>query len=210
MVFFKMILSSLIFILFCSKICETTQSDKKILVENSKIIACDSTHCQIVKSFMTSENNSFGCHEENILITFQVNIDNETVNSFGYLTQGGRGFVETKQFSSNVCKKIKKWASFFTINHSTFYNLFFNITRYYVNEEKEIIIIDDFIKLIDIENEYDFIWSYLLKNFQFLRFFLFAFQIYDFENNHILFYKASKVIFWFVFKNIITFLIFIN
>ena len=73
------------------------------MVDNSNIIACDPNNCQIVTTFTTSENNSFSCHEENILITFQSNIDNQTFDTFGYLTQGARGFVESQQFLSSVC-----------------------------------------------------------------------------------------------------------
>ena len=45
--------------------------------------------------------------EENILISFHVN--NQTIETFGYLTQGYRGLIESKQQESISCKKIRKY-----------------------------------------------------------------------------------------------------
>ncbi len=48
-------------------------------------------------------------------------------------------------------------------------------------------------KLIETEKEYDYIWSYLLKNFQLYTFFLYVMGILDIETNNILYFKALKV-----------------
>ncbi len=66
-----------------------------------------------------------------------------------------------------------------------------------MNQRKEILIIDNEMKLIDIEKEYDHIWSYLLKNFQFYTLFLYILGILDVETNKILYLKAAKVIHYF-------------
>lgn len=95
--------------LLTSKILGLSFADSsKIKVEDANIIACDSNNCEVVKQFTTSETNSFDCNEENLLISFKFKINNQTVDTFGYLTQGNRGLIESTQITSNYCRKIRK------------------------------------------------------------------------------------------------------
>jgi len=56
-----------------------------------------------------------------------------------------------------------------------------------------LIIIDDVIKLIDIDKEEAYIWSYLLTSKQYWNYYLLCLDIYDIEKNETLYFKAFKV-----------------
>jgi len=100
---------AIFFYLLSSKLLGLSIQATKISVQDAHIIACDSDYCELIKQFNTSENNSFDCFEENILISFWFHINNQTIDTFGYLTQGNRGLIETKQQASFICKKIRKY-----------------------------------------------------------------------------------------------------
>jgi len=104
-IFFNLVLG----LNFLSFVLSGTPSDKKVLVEDANIVACEKNYCHLVQTFKTNENNTYDCHEESIHILFDIKINNVTVNTFGYISEQSRGFIEKNRFFSNDCRKIRKY-----------------------------------------------------------------------------------------------------
>lgn len=77
----------------------------------SNLILCGPNECQIIKKISISENNTFNCKDDVLMINFEftVTLRNQTKltqSSFGYIYKENNIITDQKETSS--CKNIKK------------------------------------------------------------------------------------------------------
>jgi hypothetical protein len=85
----------------------------------SNLILCGPIECQIIKKFSISENNTFDCREDVLLINFEFtmtfrNLTKVTQQSFGYINKDNN--LITDRIETSSCKIIKKYFNLFNFN----------------------------------------------------------------------------------------------
>jgi hypothetical protein len=82
---------------------------KLTTINHSNLIVCGDETCQIIKKYSIAENNTFNCFDENIMIIFELLVQNKTKIQYnGYLQPNHDKLVVDKQAKSEVCRKIKR------------------------------------------------------------------------------------------------------
>lgn len=85
-------------------------------VENT--FACIATHCYNIQEFRIAENYTMDCHNNEVLILFEIEVDSKMVKSFGYLghTTNKGNYVKTiLSERSKYCKSIKRLVFIFKL-----------------------------------------------------------------------------------------------
>jgi hypothetical protein len=176
-------------------------------INGAKLIFCDSKdqNCQAIDKFYVSENNTFDCYQSGVEIEF--NIDN--LDIIGILQEGLNHILKATNDMAAYCKKIRRLfiiLSYF--NFKKIINIIVILLRFYVNQFKELIQIDDSIFLVDKINSDSLIFNTLYQKGYTWRWIAFYLSMYDEKKDGIILKKTFEVkISYFIFYNffIITF-----